>query len=602
MIDRYEIVSQLGEDLLGAVYLADDTMLQRRVMFRHIEQADRKVVESRSDSWRKDFSKFAGKLCNMQHPNLLTIYDISTEDDGAFVVTQYIEGDSLAERLEKGALGQVGVHRMAADMLEALHAAHQSGVYHGALHTASVSRVHRAAGGHRYLLVDLGLNQLVSMVKGEQVSVADPVLLAPELHDRDVEPDARADLFMLGQLCYTALVGGHPFSGMDADECVAAYQSKGMPPLSDYVENVDPGFAEWVMRLVSHDPLARPMDTAEAMVSLHTITLDEVAPNVPGETHAVELAEMPQLRASTGPVAATPATPVSTFGNPTPQRQPANSAVHAAAANSAAKAQGLGLGLGTSAQSAGALHQDIVAEAKKKTLKLTLSGILAVLVVGGLFIMLNQRQSEQQASSDAAESEALPSVQISQAMMVNTNAEREDPVVVNLDTANSLDWLVTTTLPSPENYTSKIDGSYIQSFQLSDVKSEYRYTQPSVNFKSGGKKLLPRAATGNHTGSKPGAGYELLLRIPAEATESFTANLYFLQRYCDVRVEIDTPESESAEVKLIPATDAGVLCLPIEINHPKPGDFYTIRLLSTSSSVSGAFSIGLCGVSIESKE
>ena len=194
MTERYEIVSQIGEDQLGSLYLADDTMLQRRVMFRHVEHGDSVAAASRGDSWRKDFGKFAGKLSTMQHPNLLTIYDISIEDSGAFVVTQFVKGDSLAERLERGALGQIGVYRMASDMLEALHAAHQSDVFHGALHTASISRVHRAAGGHRYLLVDLGLNQLVSMVKGEKVNVADPVLMAPELHVKNHQPDAKADL------------------------------------------------------------------------------------------------------------------------------------------------------------------------------------------------------------------------------------------------------------------------------------------------------------------------------------------------------------------------------------------------------------------------
>ena len=150
-----------------------------------------------------------------------------------------------------------GVHRMAADMLEALHAAHQSDVFHGALHTGSIKRVHRATGGHRYLLVDLGLNQLTSMVRAEKVKVADPILMAPELHKDDHEPDAKADLFMLGQLCYTALVGGHPFSDKTTEECLEAYSTDGMPPLEDYVEGVNPEFSAWVMRLLEYEKLPK---------------------------------------------------------------------------------------------------------------------------------------------------------------------------------------------------------------------------------------------------------------------------------------------------------------------------------------------------------
>ena len=288
MTDRYEIAFQIGEDALGAIYVANDLMLKRRVMMRNIDYGDHPNVEIRDDSWRNEFTQYAGRLSTMQHPNMLALYDITVGDKGAAVVTQYVKGESLAERLASGGLGQIGVYKMATDMLDVLHAAHTSNVFHGAFHTGSIRRVPRAAGGHRYLLMDLGLNQLASMVRAKKVKVLDPVLLAPEMHDQSQEPDAKADLFMFGQLCYTALVNRHPFSGKSREECLSAYQEIGTPHLREHMDGIDPGFAAWVMSLVEVDPKRRPANTEDAMAQLDAVDIGEPEPNVAGKTHAVK--------------------------------------------------------------------------------------------------------------------------------------------------------------------------------------------------------------------------------------------------------------------------------------------------------------------------
>ncbi|BDS07939.1 hypothetical protein NT6N_29790 [Oceaniferula spumae] len=607
MTDRYEIVSQLGHDQLGSVYLADDTMLQRRVMFRHIEHGDNVEAEERGDAWRKEFATFAGKLSTMQHPHMLTIYDISVEKSGAFVVTQYVKGDSLAERLSEGPLGQIGVFRLAADMLEALHAAHKSDVYHGALHTSSIMRVHRAAGGHRYLLVDLGLNQLVSMVKDEKVKVADPVLMAPELHDNDHEPDAKADLFMLGQLCYTALAGGHPLSGKSIEECIETYRTEGMPPLEDYVDDIQPEFSAWVMSLLEYDPEKRPADTGEAMVALHTITINEPEPNVPGKTHAVALEDLPRTRETTGPVSATPETaPVSVA--PTQRTAPVAgelTAVQIAAANSAARSQqqhaapGPLLGQPTGVANTLAVPQ----KDKKKGLMVGILSAVAVILIIGLVIGLRGRGGNRDAGAKPSEEVVSTehAIRIGDTEIINTFAKQDSPVILDLDGSNVVDWLVVTGVPSPSKVTDKVDGLYIQSLQTVDVKAEYRLAKSPIRFKSGGRELIPRASTGKGMGSKPGAGYELLLRIPAKQDKSATVNLYVMQKFCILRVEVTDPRGDSIEVKEIPYTEQGVVHIPVEIDNPKPGDFYTIKVVSASSGDQGAFSIGLNGVKVETR-
>lgn len=583
MTDRYKIDSQIGEDVLGAVYLADDTMLQRRVMCRHIEYGDNPDAKQREDSWKKEFGKYAGQLGTMQHPNMLTIYDVSIEDSGAFVVTQLVEGESLADRLERGSLAQVGVYSMASDMLEALHAAHQSHIYHGALHTGSIKRVDRASGGHRYLLVDLGLNQLTSMVKGEKVKVADPVLMAPELHEDDNEPDTKADLFMLGQLCYTALVGGHPFSDKSSEECLEAYKDGGMPPLDQYVEGIEPEFAVWVMSLVECDPEKRPVDSGEAMKGLHAIQLDDPEPNVPGKTHAVEEQYIdhvsgPQVETTSQPVLMTAST----------------ASVHIAAANTAAASH-------MEMTQAQAINAAVVSEKKEKAMMVYLiSGLVVALIIGG--IVVASRSGEKSAATAIGESaeKGEHSIDIGEGSLVHTVAEQNNPVIIDVDSSKYLDWMIGAGIPISSEYISKEDGLYIQSVDTILARAGYSVVNNPIRFRSDGEVLFPRSAIYKNQQGERGAGYEIQLRIPANTKSSITVKLYILQKGADLHVEVMRPKDDTREMEVVPFTQQRVVMVPVTIDHPTPGDFYTFKVISGAGD-NQPYMIGLSGVLIEKR-
>jgi len=590
MIERYEIASQLSEDVLGALYIADDTMLQRRVLCRHIAKSE---DEERGDEWKKECAQHTGKIGAMQHPNMLTIYDISVENDGAYVVTQLVEGESLAERLERGALSQVGVYRMVSDMLEVIHAAHESNIFHGALHTGSIQRVNRASGGHRYLLVDLGLNELVSLVRGEKVKVADPVLMAPELHEDGRAPDVRSDLFMLGQLCYTALVGGHPYSDKSAEECIEVYRDEGMPPLENYVEGVDPQFAEWVMKLIESDPEKRIGDSEDAMVALHRMQLEEPEPNVPGVTNAVienvaPVLPDPQMITSSQPIALQPVTSTVGVVAHSPERSDLEL---------------------TQAQAINMANQAALVENEHKEKKriMYIVGGLAALLIIGLTIVFSRggggsekedAQDEKVSSDDVAVSNKH-SINIAEPEMINTVEEEEDPVVVELDVEEVLDWHVGMGAPLASEYLSKVDGVYLQNTKIVDARNEAPLLANPIRFKAGGKNLFPKAAIDDRKGSKPGAGFEVALRIPAKKKESITVAFYMAHKFCDLRIQVIDPRSDAVQTKLIPFTESGVLRIPVRIENPTPGDFYVFKVVSASATSEGRFMIGLNGVVVE---
>lgn len=558
MTDRYEIINLISKDPAGGMYLAQDTTLERKVVFRHID-SDHK--DDRPESWAKDFANFSGKLCTLQHPNLLTIYDVAVDDDGVSMVTQYVEGESLAERLEQAPLMQMGAFRMASDLLEALHAAHTTGVYHGALHTGSVKRLPRATGGHRYLIVDLGLNTLATMVKGEDVHIADPVLLAPELHDEKNKPDVSADLFMLGQLCYTALAGGHPFAEESPEECARAHLAGELPPLVEFAPEIQPDFSAWVMHLSAGEKSQRPASIKEAMESLQKITINEPEPNIPGETHAV---------VATPVEAAVPILEASTV-EPPPAPVPS--------------------------------YVDTEKQSNKKPVIIIAS--LCVFIGLGLWLGLTRNGDDVEAGIDNALS-AIPEgvkVHLHDVVLVNTMAKREEPVMVDLETDKTLDWMVVTGVPASSNRKEKEEGHYIQSIFAVGKFKGFAMKKVPVKFKAGEEELVPMAATDSKKGhnAKLDDGWEIIFRVPKKHEGSVIISLYMTQWHNDFDIAVTIP-SEKEPIKLsVSKQEPGVIQIPLEIPKPKAGGFYSIKITTASSDPKEGYSMGINAVLVESR-
>ncbi len=560
MTDRYEIIKLIKKDPAGAVYLAQDTTLGRKVIFRHIDNVP---DTGRSGEWTEQFNSFSGKLCALQHPNLLTIYDVSVDGDGGNIVTQHVESESLTERLDNGPLRQIGVYGMASDTLEALHAAHTSGVYHGALHTASVRRLPKATGGHRYLIVDLGLNTLASMLKGEEIRIDDPVLLAPELHEKNAIPDARADLFMLGQLCYTALAGGHPFAGKSPEQCAAAYLAGELPLLAEYAPEVQQDFSGWIASLTAGDAAERPASAEEAMASLQAITINEPEPNVPGKTQAV--AEAPPVASATS----------------------ATASVATAGAQPAPQAAGF----------------DMVALFSNKKAIVAMACLSVLILVAGIALLVSGGGGDETAEKPLPGLPDGVKVHLHDVEPVNTLAKRKDPVAVPLDSGKILDWTVATGVPVTEKREKKPDGHYIQGVFAHGKFQEYAMPDAPVKFVTGDRELVPRAVTNsdNKHRARPDDGWKVILRIPPKHKGNVIVNLYMVQSGCDLAIGVTMPDGKEEFNFEVPAQTPGVFRLPVEIANPKPGGFYTIKVTAKAGNTDDLFEIGLDAVSVESR-
>ena len=267
--NRYQINKLLGKSRTGEVYDAEDKNLQRQVALRRFFDD-----ENRGDFTqdKEEFITLAQSLSNLQHPNLLSVFDAGVDENGPYIVSQLLEGKSLHEEIKKGAMNVEELVELAKQMLDAFSVAHDIGYYHGALTADSILMTPRARGGYRYVILDMGLSQLARLTHGDKsalLAVADPAILAPELFD-GAKADERADLYMLGQILFLCLAGTHPYKGLTFEESKSKHL-EGLPSVKEYNKLLHKSIVVWLSKLTAVKPSDRPASAVEALNTLSDI-------------------------------------------------------------------------------------------------------------------------------------------------------------------------------------------------------------------------------------------------------------------------------------------------------------------------------------------
>ena len=198
----YEIVSALGAGGMGEVYRARDTRLERHVAIKLLSP-----LLAADPQFRDRFSREARVISQLDHPNICPLYDVGEHDGVAFLVMQYLEGETLGARLTRGALPLDEALAIGSQILSALDAAHRAGIVHRDLKPGNVmlTRSPHERGSHVTLL-DFGLAKLVDLPGAETVlephtalgiAVGTTRYMSPE-QARGLVVDARSDLFSFG--------------------------------------------------------------------------------------------------------------------------------------------------------------------------------------------------------------------------------------------------------------------------------------------------------------------------------------------------------------------------------------------------------------------
>ncbi len=213
----YEVLAPLGAGGMGEVYRSRDTRLDRTVAIKVLPPS----VASDPDR-RARFEREAKTISSLSHPHICALHDVGEQDGVHFIVMEHLEGDTLARRLERGALPMEETLRVGVQIADALDKAHRHGIVHRDLKPANVMLTKSGSK-----LLDFGLAtaapkrsasavpQLSQMPTGEKPLTSEGTLLgtfqymAPEqLEGRDV--DHRADIWALGCVLYEMATGRRP--------------------------------------------------------------------------------------------------------------------------------------------------------------------------------------------------------------------------------------------------------------------------------------------------------------------------------------------------------------------------------------------------------
>src|SRR5262249_46866084 len=257
-INHYEIVSLLGAGGMGEVYLAEDPRLSRQVAIKMLP------AEFAKDTDRlRRFEQEARATSALNHPNILTVYDIGAYEGAPYIVAELLEGEELSELIKQGAITPRKAVDCARQIAEGLAAAHAKGVVHRDLKPENLF----VTNDGRVKILDFGLAKLHSQQFSgidkdapTQKRITDPGVImgtvgymSPE-QVRGQETDHRSDIFAFGVILYEMLAGRRAFRGDSAIEVMNAILKEEPPELGELGMTIAPGLEKVVRRCLEKKP------------------------------------------------------------------------------------------------------------------------------------------------------------------------------------------------------------------------------------------------------------------------------------------------------------------------------------------------------------
>src|SRR5580693_1185004 len=271
----YEIVSPLGAGGMGEVYRARDTRLKREVAIKVLPQA----TSLDPDRLRR-FEQEALATAALNHPNILAVFDIGTNEGSPYVVSELLEGETLRERLRGGAIAVRKTLDYSLQIAHGLAAAHEKGIIHRDLKPENLFLTKDG----RVKILDFGLAKLTQPESGAQTSLptvtqateAGVVMgtagyMSPE-QVRGVAVDARSDIFSFGAILYEMLSGKRAFHGETAADTMSAILREEPAELSETNRNVSPALERMVQHCLEKNPEQRFHSASDIAFDLEHLT------------------------------------------------------------------------------------------------------------------------------------------------------------------------------------------------------------------------------------------------------------------------------------------------------------------------------------------
>jgi serine/threonine protein kinase len=282
----YEILSAIGAGGMGEVYKARDTRLERTVAVKVLPEH-----LTANEDLRQRFEREAKTISQISHPHICALYDVGREGDRDYLVMEYLEGETLAARLDKGALPAEQLLRYGIEIADALDKAHRLGIVHRDLKPGNVMLTKSGVK-----LLDFGLakavqpaasvSALTSMPTETPALTAEGTILgtfqymAPEqLEARDT--DARTDIFAFGAVVYEMATGQKAFSGRSRASLIGAILKDEPPPISAVQPMTPPALDRVVKTCLAKDPEDRWQTARDVVLELGWIAEGSQAGTTP---------------------------------------------------------------------------------------------------------------------------------------------------------------------------------------------------------------------------------------------------------------------------------------------------------------------------------
>jgi len=294
-LSHYRLLSQLGAGGMSEVYLAEDTSLNRQVAIKFLKE------ESVGDEQaRKRLLREAKAAARLDHENICTVYEVGEE--GGFIVMQYVEGETLAERMKRQPLEIKEALEIALQMAEGLSEAHAQGIIHRDIKPSNLKISERG----QVKLMDFGLAKEVtpgqavdsqaeteSLLTGVGMIVGTLPYMSPEQVKCETL-DSRTDIFSFGVVLYEMLSGHRLFTARTVAETISAILTADPPPLRNYVAELPVELERIVGKCLEKDRERRYQTVREVAIDLERVRRElesgaAVAPSEP-ETVKVEAA------------------------------------------------------------------------------------------------------------------------------------------------------------------------------------------------------------------------------------------------------------------------------------------------------------------------
>ena len=284
---HYQVLSKVGSGGMGVVYAARDTRLGRIVALKALLPE-----KSRDPKRRQRFLREARAAAALNHPNIVNIYDIGSDQLGSdeqveFIAMELVTGSSLDELMKRGLLPMADIQSYASQIARAMVAAHAAGVIHRDLKPANIMVTTEGA----VKLLDFGLAQLNPLLAIEEADTASNLTelgaavgtiqyMSPE-QARGETVDERSDIFSLGVVMYEMAAGVKPFQAASTFGVLHAISYTEPKPIGECREQTPAGLCEIIAKCLKKNRAERYPDMRSLAAALHAVILEASNPTAP---------------------------------------------------------------------------------------------------------------------------------------------------------------------------------------------------------------------------------------------------------------------------------------------------------------------------------